>query len=81
MVAGITSLRLSIVGQKTNEDIRVLTVVATIFIPLTFVVGVYGMNFEYMPELKVQWAYPAFWVIIMPVAGGLLIHFRRRHWL
>lgn len=81
MIASLLGLHLSLVGQKTNEEMRVLTVIATIFIPLTFMVGVYGMNFESMPELHYPWAYPALWVAMVSVAGVLLVHFRRRRWI
>jgi magnesium transporter len=69
------------VSNRTNEVMKVLTIMATIFIPLTFIVGVYGMNFEFMPELHVAWAYPAVWGVMLLVAGGLLVFFRRKGWL
>jgi magnesium transporter len=80
-VTSLLGLHLARVGQRTNEEMRVLTVIATIFIPLTFVVGVYGMNFDNMPELHEPWAYPLLWVVMISVAVGLLALFRRRHWL
>jgi magnesium transporter len=60
---------------------KTLTIVATIFIPLTFVTGVYGMNFEDMPELGMAGAYPAVWALMIVVAVGLMVWFRRRGWL
>lgn len=78
---GLLELHLSSVSQKMNEDMRVLTVVATIFIPLTFLAGIYGMNFENIPELKLPWAYPVFWAVTILIAGGLGLYFRRRRWL
>ena len=60
---------------------KTLTLVATIFIPLTFIVGVYGMNFDYMPELRWRWGYPAIWVVMIAIGGGLLAWFRSRDWL
>lgn len=81
MIASLLNLHLGLVGQKTNEEMRVLTVIATIFIPLTFIAGVYGMNFEHMPELQSRLAYPLLWFVMITVAGGLLLHFRRRRWL
>lgn len=80
-LSGLLALHVSVVGQKTNEEMRVLTVIATIFIPLTFLVGVYGMNFDFMPELHVKWAYPVLWILMIGVAAGLWTHFRRRRWL
>lgn len=64
-----------------NEIVKVLTIIGTIFIPLTFLAGVYGMNFHYFPELDQQWAYPAFWVVCIAVAGTMLVVFRRRDWI
>ena len=78
MISNLVNLHLAVVSQRTNEEMRVLTVIATIFIPLTFIAGVYGMNFEHMPELAVPWAYPALWVVMALIAGGLLVYFRRR---
>jgi magnesium transporter len=60
---------------------KVLTVVGTVFIPLTFLVGVYGMNFRAMPELNWPWAYPLLWVVMILLASGMIFHFHRRGWL
>jgi len=60
---------------------KVLTVMASIFIPLTFIAGLYGMNFDYLPELHYRWAYPALLTLMGLVAGGMLLFFRRRGWL
>ena len=81
IVASILGLHLSMVGQRTNEEMRVLTVIATIFIPLTFIAGVYGMNFDDMPELHLPWAYPMLWVAMAAIAALQLLYFRRRRWL
>ena len=78
MIANLINLHMALVGQRTNEEMRVLTVIATIFIPLTFIVGVYGMNFDNMPELHEPWAYPTLWIAMFGIAGGLLVYFRRR---
>lgn len=59
---------------------KVLTVIATIFIPLGFLVGVYGMNFVWMPELAWRWAYPALWLVMLSIGGGLAAYFHRRGW-
>jgi magnesium transporter len=64
-----------------NEIMKVLTIISTIFIPLTFIAGIYGMNFEYMPELGVPWAYPAVWVVMIAIAGGMLVFFRKKKWI
>ena len=81
LIAGMLDIYLSSVSNKLNETMKVLTVFATIFIPLTFITGIYGMNFEYMPELKWRWAYPTLWVTFFVVAGGLLYYFRKKRWL
>ena len=80
-VSGLLDLYLSSISQRTNEVMKVLTVVATIFIPLTFLVGVYGMNFDYMPELRWRWGYPALWLVMLVCVVGMLIAFWRKKWL
>jgi len=81
LIAGMLDIYLSSVSNKLNETMKVLTVFSTIFIPLTFITGIYGMNFDFMPELKWKWAYPSLWVTFFLVAGGLLVYFRRKRWL
>jgi magnesium transporter len=54
---------------------------SSIFIPLSFIAGIYGMNFEYMPELSWRWGYPMIWLVFISVGGGLLLFFRRRKWI
>jgi magnesium transporter len=72
---------LSSVSNRMNEVMKVLTIISTIFIPLTFLVGVYGMNFEHMPELSERWAYPALWVVMIGVAVSMWAFFRRKGWV
>lgn len=81
MVSGLIDIYLSSMSNKTNEVMKVLTVVATIFIPLTFIVGLYGMNFKYMPELQSPWGYPAILVFMLTVAIGMLVYFHHRKWI
>jgi len=81
MVSGLQDLYLSSISNKMNEVMKVLTIIATIFIPLTFVAGIYGMNFEHMPELKWGWAYPAALGVMGIVALGMVLYFRRKKWL
>jgi magnesium transporter len=82
MLSGMLDIYLSSVSNRMNQVMKVLTIIATIFIPLTFVAGIYGMNFEYMPELKWHWFYPkAFWLVMIGVAGVMLFYFRRKKWL
>jgi magnesium transporter len=78
LVGGALEAHLSIVSNRTNEIMRVLTVVATLFIPLTFIVGVYGMNFHYMPELEWRYGYLLIWVVMLVVAFAMYWYFRRR---
>jgi magnesium transporter len=72
---------LSVVSQRINEVMKVLTVIATILLPLTFIVGVYGMNFDHMPELHWRYGYFMVWAVMLAVAAGLLWGFRRRGWI
>ncbi|MFH1127681.1 MAG: magnesium/cobalt transporter CorA [archaeon] len=81
MVSGMLDIYLSSLSNKMNEVMKVLTIIATIFIPLTFLAGVYGMNFEYMPELHVWWAYPLLWLMMIAVAVSMLFYFKKRRWL
>ncbi len=81
LTIGLMDLYLSSVSNRLNEVMKTLTIMATIFIPLTFVVGVYGMNFDVMPELRWRWGYPAVWAGMIAIAAGLLWWFRRRGWL
>jgi magnesium transporter len=60
---------------------KVLTIIATIFIPLTFIAGVYGMNFEYMPELKWRWGYSVVWFVMLIIGISMLVYFRKKKWL
>lgn len=79
--SNLTDLYLSVTSNRMNEAMQVLTAITTIFIPLSFLAGVYGMNFEYLPELHWKWGYPVFWAACFAVAGTLLWYFRRRGWL
>ena len=69
------------VGNHMNEVMKTLTIFASVFIPLTFVAGIYGMNFEYIPELSFKYGYALFWAIVLAVAGGLVYFFKRKKWL
>ncbi len=81
ILAGLLDIYISSVSNKMNEVMKVLTVFASIFIPLTFLAGIYGMNFENMPELKWKWAYPTFWVVSIMITVGLLRYFKKKKWL
>ncbi|HMV44505.1 MAG TPA: magnesium/cobalt transporter CorA [Leptospiraceae bacterium] len=77
----LTNIYFSSLSQKMNETMKVLTTVATIFIPLTFIVGVYGMNFENMPELKWQYGYFGVWGIMITTLFGMIFYFKKKKWL
>jgi len=81
LLSGLQDLYLSSISNKMNEVMKVLTIIATIFIPMTFVVGIYGMNFNNMPEFEFEHAYSAFWLGMIAIAGSLLYMFRRLKWL
>jgi len=81
ILSGLLDIYISSVSNKMNEVMKVLTVFASIFIPLTFLAGIYGMNFEYMPELKWKWAYPVLWTAFITIPVVLLIYFKRKKWL
>lgn len=81
MLSGMLDIYLSSISNRMNEVMKVLTIIATIFIPLTFIAGVYGMNFRYMPELERPWAYPMVWLIMLAIGVLMLIYFRRKRWL
>ena len=81
LLAGMLDIYLSSVSNRMNEIMKVLTIIATIFMPLTFIAGVYGMNFKYMPELGWKWSYPVVWLIMLGVAKWMVDFFRRKKWL
>ncbi len=79
--ASLMDVYLSSVNNRMNEVVKVLTIISTIFLPLTFIAGIYGMNFEHMPELKWQWGYAFAWGLMATVAGGMLYAFHRVGWI
>lgn len=81
MVTAMFDIYISSVSYKLNEVMKVLTIIATIFIPLTFIVGLYGMNFKYMPELEWEWGYPAVLVFMAIISIFMLLYFRRKKWI
>lgn len=81
LLVGMLDLYLSSVSNRMNEVMKVLTIIATLFMPLTFVAGVYGMNFEFMPELGWRWGYPVVMAAMLAISAGLLVAFRRRGWI
>ena len=80
IVSGLLDMYLSTVSNKMNEVMKVLTIIATIFIPLTFITSLYGMNFQYMPELHWRMGYPFVWLTIILTSLGLILYFKRKGW-
>ena len=81
MVVGMLDTYLSSTSNKLNEVMKVLTVISTLFIPLTFLAGVYGMNFKFFPELGYDWMYPwGFWAITLVVIVGMAVFFKKKRW-
>ena len=81
VVSSVQETFMTATSNRMNEVMKVLTVVGTIFIPITFLAGVYGMNFRHMPELEARWTYPSFWVLCAGVSGGMLLWMRKRGWI
>lgn len=81
MLASMMDIYLSSLSIRLNEVMKVLTIIATIFLPLTFIVGIYGMNFQHMPELGWRWGYPLVLLVMTGIAVGMMIYFRRRKWI
>jgi magnesium transporter len=81
MVSGMLDIYLSSISNRLNAVMKVLTIIATIFMPLTFLAGIYGMNFKYMPELEWRWGYPAVWFAVVLISVSMLIYFRKKRWL
>ncbi|MBD3192641.1 MAG: magnesium/cobalt transporter CorA [Candidatus Heimdallarchaeota archaeon] len=80
ILSGMIDVFLSSISNKMNEIMKILTIIATIFIPLTFIVGIYGMNFHFMPELAWKWSYPIVIAIMAAIATTMLIYFKKKKW-
>ena len=81
LITGLLDIYLSSMSNKMNEIMKVLTIISTIFIPLTFLSGLYGMNFKFMPELNYKYGYQITLFIMFLIFSGMLIYFKRRKWL
>ena len=81
MLSAMLDIYLSSISNRLNEVMKVLTIIATVFMPLTFLAGVYGMNFKYMPELEWRWGYFAVWGVMIVIGLAMVIYFRRKKWL
>ncbi len=80
MTTGLMNTYLTAVANRTNDVMKVLTIVGTIFIPMTFLAGVYGMNFDHMPELHSRWGYPLIWIAMLGCASTMMLFFWRKGW-
>jgi magnesium transporter len=80
ILTGLIDLYMSGVGNRMNEVMKVLTIIATIFIPITFVAGIYGMNFKVMPELDWRWGYGGALGLMAAIAGAMVVYFKRKNW-
>ena len=80
ILSGMLDIYMSTVGNRMNAIMKVLTIVGTIFIPLTFIASIYGMNLEHMPWLHERWAFPALMALMAGIALGMLASFKRRGW-
>jgi len=80
MLSGILDIYLSSVSNRMNEVMKVLTIIATIFIPITFIAGIYGMNFSNMPEIGWPWSYLVFWIVVLIIGITMIIYFKRKKW-
>lgn len=81
LVQSTMTTHLTLASNRLNEVMKVLTIISTIFMPLSFIAGIYGMNFDFMPELAWRWSYPLVWLIFISIAAVMVLFFRRRHWL
>lgn len=80
VLSGMLDLYLSSISNRMNDVMKVLTIFASIFIPLTFIAGIYGMNFKYFPELGWPWGYPLVWLIMLTICILMLIYFKKKKW-
>lgn len=81
LLSGMMDIYLSSVSNRMNEIMKVLTIITTLFVPVTFIAGVYGMNFENMPEIHSRWGYASIWAIMLSIIISLLVYFRKKKWL
>ncbi len=81
MIWGLMDMYMTTISNRMNEVMKVLTIIATIFIPLTFIAGIYGMNFDNIPELHYKYSYHILWGIMILIFLGMLYYFKRKKWL
>ncbi len=81
LLSSLLEIYLSSISNRMNEIMKVLTIIATLFIPVTFIAGIYGMNFRYMPELAWRWGYPLAWAVMLGMMIAMLLYFKKKNWL
>ena len=81
MLAGQLNMYNSAVSNRMNDIMKILTIFASIFIPLTFIAGIYGTNFDYLPELHFKYSYLILWIVMIAVAATMVLYFKRKNWL
>lgn len=81
LLSSMLDIYLSSTSNRTNEVMKVLAIIGTIFMPLAFIAGIYGMNFKYMPELEYRYAYPMVWLLALGITTGMIIFFKKKKWL
>ena len=81
LLSSLLDIYLSSISNRMNEIMKVLTMIATLFIPVTFIAGIYGMNFRYMPELEWRWGYPLIWTVMLGMMIAMLLYFKKKNWL
>jgi magnesium transporter len=80
LLSGLAEIHLSNTSYKLNEIMKILTIISIIFIPLTFIVGIYGMNFKYMPEIEFRWGYGITWAVMIVLSGLMVYYFKKKKW-
>jgi magnesium transporter len=81
MLSGMLDIYLSSISNRLNSVMKVLTIIATVFMPLTFLAGVYGMNFKHMPELEWPWGYPLVWAVMIGIGVSMVVYFKKKKWM
>jgi magnesium transporter len=81
ILAGVMDIYLTSLSNRMNETMKILSTIATIFLPLTFITGIFGMNFQGMGVLQWEWGFPVLLILMLVLTGGMLVYFRRKMWL
>jgi len=80
LTSGLMDIHINTMNSRMNEVMKVLAVISTIFMPLTFIVGIYGMNFDFMPEIHTHWGYPIVWMMMVLIVVGMITYFKYKKW-